>query len=124
MPIYQYICEFGHIHEEFQSIKEFDKNRLVECKECGNDMVSYFDTPPLGFVHQEPTTIGQLGEANFKALGKVKGEEMIAKQKEKKEEARKHSGLMDAETYKNVRKIANLNKKQQEKYIHTGKLPP
>lgn len=130
MPVYQYKCEFGHLHEEYQSIKEFDKSRVVECTECGNPMESYIGEPILVTVDNGPTTIGQLGERNFKKLGKVKGEEMLAKSKETKEKAEKEylksKGLdgMTMPDYKKMRKLASLNKDQVNRYIDTGKLPP
>lgn len=124
MPIYQYSCEFGHLHEEYQSIKDFDKNRVVECPQCGNTMESYIDAPPLGFVHNDPTTIGQLGEANFKKLGKIKGDEMMAKKREDEAAARKASGVLNKEQVSKARKLANMNDDQKRRYIMTGKLPP
>jgi putative FmdB family regulatory protein len=124
MPLYQYICEFGHILEEFQSIKQFNKNRVVECPECSNTMERYFEAPPLGFVHQEPTTIGQLGESNFKKLGKIRGEEMMIKRQQDEDAARRAQGCNTKEEMKRVKKIASLTKDQQRRYIHTGKLPP
>ncbi len=121
MPIYQYTCEFGHLKEEYQSIKDFDKNRVVVCDECGNNMESYIGSPPLGFV-QNITTVGQLGEKNWKELGKVRQQEQIGKQKEAKEAAAKEIGISN--DVRKARKLANLTKDQRRKYIQTGKLPP
>lgn len=124
MPIYQYICEFGHIHEEFQSIKKFDKNREIECPTCGNPLESYIDTAPLGFVTNDPTTVGQLGERNFKSLGKIRGEEMLLKSKEDEAAARKASGVLGKEDVARARVLTDLTPAQKSKYIRTGKLPP
>lgn len=130
MPIYEYICEFGHLYEEIQSITKFDKNRVVECPECGNTMESYIGEPPLGFMKGEIKTVGQQGEANWKKLGKVRQEEMIQKNKEEKKAAEKQllkeKGLDGASLpdYKRARKLANLTSDQKKKYIRTGKLPP
>lgn len=121
MPVYQYSCEFGHLKEEHQSIKDFDKNKIVVCDECGNNMETYIGSPPLGFV-QNITTIGQLGEKNWKDLGKVKQQEQISKQKEAKEAAEKEIGA--GPDVRKARKLTGLNKEQKRKYIQTGKLPP
>ena len=86
--------------------------------------------PILVSVDNGPQCVGQLGERNFKALGKVKGQEMLEKAKENKKTAEKEllkSKGIDAEglpEYKKMRKLANLTAKQKEKYIETGKLPP
>lgn len=128
--LYQYKCENDHFLQENQSIKDFDKNRVVICQTCNKVMESYLGEPPLGFVRGEATTIGQVGERNFKKLGKVKGQEMMIKNAENKKKAEKElmrSRGIDAESlpdYKKLRKLARLNKKQQEKYIYEGKLPP
>lgn len=124
MPIYSYVCEFGHVHEEYQSIKDFDKTKVLECPQCGNPLESYFDSPPLGFVRQEPSTIAQLGEKNFKDLGKIRGDEMMAKKKEEEDAARRANGLMGKEQYRKARKLASLTKDQRRRYIMEGKLPP
>lgn len=129
MAIYEYECEFGHQYEEQISIKEYDKNKKIQCPECGNAMERVISGGIAGFVDNGPTTIGQLGERNFKALGKVKGEEMLAKNKETKEAAQKEylrsKGLdgMKMPDYKKMRKLATLTKEQQTRYIETGKLP-
>ncbi len=130
MPVYVYKCEFGHFHEEYQSIKEFDKNRVVECTECGNTMETYIGEPPLGFVRQEITTVGQLGEKNWKGLGKTRQQEAVCRSKELKESAHrevlKEKGLpeMSLPDYSKVNTLAGLNRKQRDRYIATGKLPP
>ena len=130
MPCYTYKCEFGHVLEEYQSIKAFDKNRVVICSECSNVMETVIGEPLLVTVDNGPTTIGQLGERNFKKLGKVKGDEMLAKNKENKELADREylkSKGVDGVTlpeYKKMRKLANLTKEQQNRYIDTGKLTP
>lgn len=129
MPIYDYVCPNGHHHEEFQSIKSFDKNRITSCPDCGLQMETYIGTPPLVILHNI-TTIGQQGEKNWKDLGKVRQEEKLGKNKEAKEKAEKEllkekgfdgTSLPD---YKRARKLASLNKDQKKRYIQTGKLPP
>ncbi len=81
-------------------------------------------------VDNGPTTVGQLGERNFKALGKIKGEEMLAENKRKKEEGEKELLRMkgiDADRlpdYKHLRKLSTLTPQQKQRYIETGKLPP
>jgi len=87
-------------------------------------MERYFGDPPLGFVRGEATTLGQLGERNFKALGKIKGEEMMEERKKSEDESCKRVGGITKEEYRKVRKLASLNKDQKRRYIHTGKLPP
>ena len=103
----------------------------TECPECGNPLETYFGEPPLGFVGREVTTIGQQGERNFKALGKVKGQELMIREKEKKVKAEKEflkqKGIPEDVTlpeYNHARKLASLTPSQKERYIHTGKLPP
>jgi len=123
MPIYQYQCEDGHLYEEYQSIKDFDKNKIVTCQECQKQMESYFGEPVMGFVRNDPTTVGQLGERNFKALGKIKGEEMLAKKKEDEDKTLKANNLLGKEEYRAVRKLANLTPSQKRRYIMEGKLP-
>lgn len=130
MPIYEYQCEFGHTYEESQSIKEYKTGQTRECPECGNIMERVIGEPILATVDNGPSTIGQLGERNFKALGKIKGQEMIEKSKERKKLAEdefcRSKGLDPNQypNYKKLNKLANLNKEQQKKYIETGKLPP
>ncbi len=68
---------------------KFKTDKPTECPQCGNPLETYIGEPPLGFVRQEITTVGQQGERNFKKLGKVKGQEMMAKSKENKEKADK-----------------------------------
>lgn len=129
MPIYQYACEFGHLYEEYQSISSFDKTRVVECPECHNDMETIIGEPSLVVVRGEPNTLGQLGEANWKALGKTRQQEKMAKNKESKEQAEKQllkdRGLdgVSLPDYKKAKKLDSLTAEQKKKYIHTGKLP-
>lgn len=129
MPIYQYQCEFGHFFEEHQSIKEYKCGQTRNCPNCGNVMERIIGEPILVSV-DNVTTVGQLGERNFKALGKYKGEEFLAKEKEKKKKAEKAfleeagSTAESLPEYRHQRRLANLTKKQQERYIQTGKLPP
>jgi hypothetical protein len=130
MPVYQYICPSGHIHEEYQSIKAFDKNRVVKCLECQQDMESYIGEPILVTCDNGPTTIGQLAERNFKNLGKIKGEEKAREIKNRKkavqDELCRSSGVDPATVpdYKKMKKLASLNEDQKRRYIETGKLPP
>jgi len=129
MPIYQYACEFGHLYEEYQSITSFDKNRIVECAECGNNMETIIGEPSLVSVRGEINTLGQLGEANWKALGKTRQQEKAAKNKESKEQAQrellKEKGLdgVSIPDYNKAKKLNSLTAEQKKKYIHTGKLP-
>lgn len=132
--IYQYKCENDHILEENQSIsakrEDLKNGRIIICNECGKEMEAYLDSPPLGFPRGEANTVGQVGERNFKKLGKVKGQEMLIKNAEHKKKAEKEllrQKGVDADSlpdYKHLRRLANLTPKQQEKYIHEGKLPP
>jgi hypothetical protein len=110
---------------------KFQTEKPTECPQCGNPLETYIGEPPLGFVRQEVTTLGQQGERNFKALGKVKGQEMMAKAKEEKIAADKQflreKGLPDNITlpeYNKAQKLASLTPEQKTRYIHTGKLPP
>ena len=125
------MCEFGHLHEAYILASKFVLEKPTNCLECGNPLETYFGEPPLGFVGREVTTIGQQGERNFKALGKVKGQEMMVREKEKKVKAEKQflkeKGFSDDVTlpeYKQAQKLASLTPDQQTRYIHTGKLPP
>jgi len=124
VPVYEYQCKNGHLYEEVLSIKEYKPNKTVKCPECKCKMERYFGDPPLGFVRGEATTLGQLGERNFKALGKIKGEEMMEERKKSEDESCKRVGGITKEEYRKVRKLASLNKDQKRRYIHTGKLPP
>lgn len=107
----------------------FHLDKPTECPQCGNPLETYIGEPPLGFVGREITTVGQQGERNFKALGKVKGEEFIAKQKEEKEKAeqelvKKHGMKGKLADVRKANKLDSLTPEQKIKYIHTGKLPP
>lgn len=129
MITYTYQCEFGHLYEESQSIKDFDKNRVVVCAECGNIMESYIGEPPFCFP-KNITTVGQLGEKNWRELGKCRQQEKMGENKEKKEQAKrqilKDNGLENVSIpdYQKSVKLGKLNKQQQDRYIKTGKLPP
>lgn len=123
MPIYEYQCEFGHTHEEYQSIKEFDKDRIVECPQCGNKMESVINGGLGGFV-ENITTVGQLGEHNWKKLGKCRQEEMREKNKASRAAAAKEAGIDESLNYKKMRKLSGLTMEQKRRYVQTGKLPP
>ncbi len=130
MPLYQYQCEFGHTIEEYQSIKEFNKDRIVNCPECSNQMEQIISGGLGIHLHSEPTTIGQLGEKNWDKLGKVKQDEKIGQMRESRKKAQnemaKEMGVDTSKIpdYSKMKKLANLNSEQKKRYIQTGKLPP
>lgn len=130
MPIYEYACEFGHLLEEYQSIKEFDKSREVTCPECGNIMQSVINGGIGGFVEGEITTVGQLGEKNWNNLGKTRQQEKRGQMEESRKNAEKQlakeSGIDISKIpdNKKLKTLASLNADQKRRYVQTGKLPP
>src|SRR5688572_27601147 len=117
MPLYEYVCPMGHLYEELQSIRSFNKERIVLCPECGETMQSVIHGGIAAFV-DNVTTIGQLGERNWAKLGKNRQQEMLRDQNSAKNAAAKEAGLDSslAASYKKMRKLDSLTKEQKVRY--------
>jgi len=87
MPTYAYRCDTcNHSFEEYRSMKASHPKKCPECGESyangnGKFHQDYGASRVIGVVYGNPTTLGQLAEANNKKLGK--------EQVQKKQEADK-----------------------------------
>lgn len=77
MPTYDYECEnCGHTFEHYQS---FSEKNLRKCPECKKSKLIRLIGMGCHCHVENVTTVGQLGERNFKKLGKY-GVDNLAEQ--------------------------------------------
>lgn len=113
MPIYHYKCSScPNDFETFHSIKE---PLWKVCPSCKNETLSVVLDGAPDIMNKEIKTIGQLAEANAKAMGK----EQLQKRMEQDGSLKK---MQDQEKMAEYRKIASLSPEKKIKYIETGKL--
>ncbi len=107
--LYDYQCtKCNHVMEDVQqSIKD---DALTKCPECNEESLERVITGGLyGHVYQEPTTIGQQCDKNWKNKGHYERSNAMQKQDDKAREK------------KESRKMINrMNKEHQHHYIMTG----
>tara|TARA_R100000005_G_C4991349_1_gene198710 strand:- start:1426 stop:1779 length:354 start_codon:yes stop_codon:yes gene_type:complete len=115
MPTYDYLC--NDCGCEFERIHGFGKT--PDPCECGSSNIKIvINQAPAAFVKGEPTTLGQLAEANTKNMGRYELEDKRAyqeagKQKPKKEWWQKSGNASSAD-------INKMSKAQKAKYIRDG----
>ena len=115
MPTYDYLC--NDCGCEFERIHGFGKT--PDPCECGSSNIKIvINQAPAAFVKGEPTTLGQLAEANTKNMGRYELEDKRAyqeagKQKRKKEWWQKSGNASSAD-------INKMSKAQKAKYIRDG----
>ena len=115
MPTYDYLC--NDCGCEFERIHGFGKT--PDPCECGSSNIKIvINQAPAAFVKGEPTTLGQLAEANTKNMGRYELEDKRAyqeagKQKPKKEWWQKSGNASSADRNK-------MSKAQKAKYIRDG----
>ena len=115
MPTYDYLC--NDCGSEFERVHGFGKT--PEPCECGSSNIKIvINQAPAAFVKGEPTTLGQLAEANTKNMGRYELEDKRAyqeagKQKPKKEWWQKSGNASSAD-------INKMSKAQKAKYIRDG----
>lgn len=114
MPIYHYKC--SNCPEDFETFHSIKEPLRKVCPSCEKETLGVvLDGPPDIMTKSEIKTIGQLAEANAKAMGK----EQLQKRMEEDGTAQK---IKDQEKMKEARKIANLSPEKKIKYIETGKM--
>lgn len=111
MPRYDYECEqCGHVQEEIHSM--FDVPEL-HCNKCGHTIMQKLISSP--YVQVACTTVGSLGEKNWKALSSEEKEKMSPpKYEEKNPLIKKYGTKTDAEVMK-------MTAEQKKRYIYEGR---
>lgn len=79
MPIYQYECSVClHAEDRYESIKV--ESKICKCPKCKKKKFRRIITSaPSTIVANEPKTIGQLAEKNWKKKGRYEQTEIIEK---------------------------------------------
>ena len=114
MPVYHYKC--SNCPEDFETFHSIKEPLRKVCPSCQNETLGVvLDSAPVIMNKGEIKTIGQLAEANAKAMGK----EQLQMKMEKDGVTQR---MKDQEKMAEVRKIANLSNEQKLKYIETGKM--
>ena len=114
MPIYHYKC--SNCPEDFETFHSIKEPLRKVCPSCKKETLGVvLDGPPDIMSKGEIRTIGQLAEANTKAMGK----EQLQKRMEEDGTIQK---LKDRERMQEARKIASLSPEKKIKYIETGKI--
>lgn len=112
--LYDYECsECKHFMEDvYQSIKD---DALTKCPQCQKDTLERIVTGGIyGHVYQEPTTIGQQSDKNWRNKGHYERSNALQKESDKNQ-ARK-------EKRESMRAINKLSKDRQYHYIMTGEI--
>jgi putative FmdB family regulatory protein len=107
--LYDYECsECKYFMEDvYQSIKD---DALTKCPQCKNETLERIITGGIyGHVYQEPTTIGQQADRNWKNKGHYEKSNIEAKADKKAREKRESRKM-----------INRMNKEHQYHYIMTG----
>jgi len=107
--LYDYECSnCKHFMEDvYQSIKE---DALTECPKCKKQSLERILTGGIyGQVYQEPTTIGQQADKNWRNKGHYERSNAMAKEDQKAREKREKRKM-----------INRMNKDHQYHYIMTG----
>lgn len=109
--LYDYQCtKCDHFMEDVQqSIKD---DALTTCPKCNEEALERVLTGGLyGHVYQEPTTIGQQSDRNWKNKGHYERSNAMQKESDKARDKREK------------RKLVNrMNKEHQHHYIMTGEM--
>ena len=113
MPTYDYLCSNcqAELKDVYQSITE---KAIIHCVSCGEDALERVIHPPMVFVRQEATTLGQLSERNAKKLGSAEVQERTLKDKDSK-----NSALKEAKKEMNSQ-INKMNAAQTRRFIEGG----
>ena len=116
MVTYEYECsDCGHNFEIEQSIKAKVKRK---CPECGENTLERLISGGLcGMVRQEPTTLGQLGDINYK-----RDKNMLQEKKAREEESKpkKEKSWYEPLDREKRKKVNRMNDRQKFKYIMEG----
>ena len=116
MLTYEYECEnCGHSFEIEQSIKDSVKKKCPECKKYKLERL--ISGGMCGFVRQEPTTVGQLGDANAKRERNSINE---ARAKREESKPKPEKSFYNAPDKKQRQKINRMSANQKYKYIMEG----
>lgn len=112
--LYDYECQNCKYFMEdvYQSIKD---EALTECPECKENTLERVITGGLyGHVYQEPTTIGQAADKNWRKKGHYERSNALQadSDKSKERQAKRDS----------IRAINKLNPSYQHHYIMTGEM--
>lgn len=114
MPVYHYKC--SNCPEDFETFHSIKEPLRKVCPSCQNETLGVvLDSAPVIMNKGEIRTIGQLAEANAKAMGK---EQLQMKMEQDGVTKR----MKDQEKMAEVRKIASLSPENKLKYIETGKM--
>ena len=111
MPRYDYECEkCQHVQEEYHSM--FDKPDII-CGACGCSAMQRLISPP--YIQMVGTTLGSLGEKNYKALSSEEKAKLSKPQYEEKNPLiKKYGTKTDAEVMK-------MTAEQKKRYIFEGR---
>lgn len=113
MPLYDYEC--GTCKYSLNNVQQSIKQKpLKKCDRCGHNTLERIIHPPMVFVKQEASTIGQLSERNSKRLGKYEVQERTLRDKDLKKTA-----LNEAKREMHSQ-INKMNDKQKQRYIENG----
>jgi len=112
--IYDYECSYcgNKQYGVEQSVKD---KPIKKCSKCNKLTLERVILSPPMVKCTNITTVGQLAEKNAKKIGKYALSERSEKNKNKIE--KNIYGNLDK---KQTRKLANMSKKQKEKYVMTG----
>jgi len=112
--LYDYECsECKHFMEDvYQSIKD---DALTKCPKCNKETLERIVTGGIyGHVYQEPTTIGQQSDKNWRNKGHYERSNALQKESDRNAARR--------EKRESMRAINKLNKDKQYHYIMTGEM--
>lgn len=137
MPTYAMKCDCGHSYEEFRFFSEGIPPECPKCKEPLGERFNqdWMRNRPAGWTYGEDriTTVGQLGEHNYKRAGKEKMQKMMEEVRESKSHWKGPTieGAVKPEKvdpkdvpvpwYKDSHDVLNLDKiPDVQRYIETG----
>jgi putative FmdB family regulatory protein len=113
MPIYHYKC--SNCPTDFETFHSIKESLWKVCPSCKTENLSVVLDGAPDIMNKEVKTIGQLAEANAKAMGK----EQLQRRMEEDGSLKK---MQDQAKMSEYRKIASLSPDKKIKYIETGKL--
>jgi hypothetical protein len=100
------------MEDVYQSIKD---DALTKCPQCQKDTLERVITGGLyGHVYQEPTTIGQQSDKNWRNKGHYERSNALQKERDRNQEK--------TEKRESMRAINKLSKDRQYHYIMTGEM--
>ena len=115
--LYDYYCgECNHtMADVYQSIKD---SALTRCPSCGKDSLERVIYGGLASFCKNTTTIGQLGDDNWKKMGHYKRSEIETKAKEDSKAAESPFQNFGPASKKDIMK---MTPQQKKRYIMEGK---